>query len=207
MTCPLCFNPLITKIDEIYYDCRGCGALVMGSKHRLSATAEQARYNTHQNDVEDPRYQKFTSPITNYILQYFSPLHRGLDFGSGSGPVIAKMLQDQNYKVSLYDPFFYPDKTVFDQNYDYIFSCEVFEHLYEPRKEIERLYKILKPGGKLIVMTLLYEEHIEFSNWAYRRDATHVFIYRAKTIEYIAQHLDMEVEILSNRLIVLQKPN
>ena len=42
----------------------------------------------------------------------------GLDFGCGTGPALADMLIKEGFKVSLYDPFFYPDKDVLSKQYD-----------------------------------------------------------------------------------------
>ena len=35
-------------------------------------------------------------PITTYVLENFLPAHKGLDFGSGTGPVISSMLLIMN---------------------------------------------------------------------------------------------------------------
>ena len=57
----------------------------------ISAEAEKARYLTHNNDVEDERYQQFVSPITSAVMKQVQPLRTfGLDYGAGTGPVIAK---------------------------------------------------------------------------------------------------------------------
>lgn len=205
MICPLCSSELINKKDAYYYDCDTCKALVKDEKYYISAEEEKARYETHNNDVNDIGYQNFTSPITNYVLNNFNTEHKGLDFGSGTGPVISMMLMKKDYDIVQYDPFFAPNHKLLNNKYDYIFSCEVFEHFHHPQKEIDRLLSLLTNKGYLLIMTMLYNDSIDFSGWNYRNDDTHVFIYRKETIEYIAEEWNLEIEMLTDRLIVLKK--
>lgn len=205
MICTLCDSILTQRKDEYYYCCSRCKALVKDKKYYLDPEAEKARYLTHNNDVNDIGYQNFTSPITNFVLDHFSPEHMGLDFGSGTGPVISSMLSKEGYHIVQYDPFFAPDRSVLNTFYDYIVSCEVFEHFYNPKKEIDDLVSMLKTGGVLLIMTLLYHDQINFDNWVYRNDPTHVFIYTKETIEYIAAQKNLEIIVLTDRFIVLRK--
>ena len=90
------------------------------------------------------------------------------------------------------------------RKYDYIVSCEVIEHFHKPDVEFSLLHKLLKHGGTLICMTFLYDEHIDFKNWHYKNDSTHVFIYRHKTIKFIADHYGFTNFEINNRLIILK---
>lgn len=205
MKCTLCSTPLTNKADDYYFICDTCGAYIKNVKYYLTTEQEKCRYEEHHNDVNDLGYQKFTSPITNNILEKFSPKHLGLDYGCGTGPVISKMLQDKGYKVELFDPYFYPNQKYLDYRYDYIIACEVFEHFYHPKEEIERLIGLLKPNGYLYIMTHLYSSQIDFKKWYYRKDPTHVFIYTEKSISFIANKYSMYIERQSDRLIILKK--
>lgn len=205
MICTLCNSPLTNKKDAFYYDCNTCKAIVKDEQYFLKADEERERYETHNNDVNDVRYQNFTSPITNYVINNFSSENKGLDFGSGTGPVISSMLNKEGYDIAQYDPFFAPDKSALEKMYDYIVSCEVFEHFYHPKKEIDRLASLLNPNGALLIMTLLYDDEMDFDTWFYRKDPTHVFIYRKETIEYIANQKGFEIDVLTDRLIALRK--
>lgn len=204
MECILCQNPLTSKIDPQYFHCATCFAYVKDVDYYFSSEQEKRHYEFHNNDVNDLGYQKFTSPITNEVLACFSPDTLGLDFGCGKGPVITKQLIDRGYSVHLYDPYFYPDKSYVNHQYDYIFSCEVFEHFHHPHQEIIHLKSLLKSGGLLLIMTHLYENQRPFESWYYRKDETHVFIYTAQTFEYIAQQYDFEILKISERFIVLK---
>lgn len=205
MICTLCSSELINKKDEYYFHCDTCKALVKDEKYYITAEEEKARYQTHNNDVNDLGYQNFTMPITNYVIEKFLVDQKGLDFGSGTGPVISSMLMKKGFDIVQYDPFFAPNHTLLSDHYDYIFSCEVFEHFHHPKKEIAKLLSILKRNGSLLIMTMLYNDNIDFRGWNYRNDDTHVFIYRKETIEYIAEEWNLEIDVLTDRLIVLRK--
>lgn len=205
MKCTLCNSTLTKKIDKHYYDCDHCKAIIKADQYYLSAEQEKAIYEAHINDVTDIRYQNFTSPITNFVMGNFLPKHRGLDFGSGTGPVISSVLQKNDYNIVQYDPFFAPNPKLLKDKYDYIASCEVFEHFYQPKLEIDRLISILNDNGCLLIMTILYHKDIDFKTWSYRKDPTHVFIYRKETMEYIAEKMNLEIEVITDRFIVLRK--
>ena len=205
MICTLCSSLLTNRKDEYYYNCDTCKALVKDEKYYLTADKEKARYETHNNDINDIRYQNFVLPITNYVIDKFLPEHKGLDFGSGTGPVISSILKENGYDIVQYDPFFAPNQNILNNKFDYIVSCEVFEHFHKPKKEIDSLILLLNSKGMLLIMTLLYNDQIDFNMWHYRKDPTHVFIYRKETIEYIAKEKNLEIDILTDRFIVLRK--
>lgn len=209
MNCTLCETPLTTIYfstkKNIFYECGGCGSILRSQESFLKSDSEKARYETHNNDVNDIRYQNFVSPITNAVKKSFSPEYTlGLDFGAGPGPVITKILEDNHYKVNLYDPFFYPDKSVLEQAYDYIVCCEVIEHFHHPGKEFELLKSLLKPEGKLFCMTDIYTKEKDFENWYYKNDPTHVFFYTPDSLKWIEKELGFKSLSVNNRLIVFE---
>lgn len=192
MKCTLCGSD--TKTYEVwrekeYLKCKGCNALLLNSKDYLNAEQEKRRYQEHNNDVYDPRYQKFVSPIVDGVLRDYGREDLGLDFGAGTGPVITKMLKDQGYDIKIYDPFFanYPGKL--EEKYDYIVCCEVMEHFHNPREEFQLMKSLLKEGGSIYLKTQLYSEEIDFASWGYKNDDTHVFFYHRKGLEWIRENI------------------
>jgi len=159
------------------------------------------RYESHNNDVDDPRYQNFVSPLVEEITQRFEPHHLGLDFGSGTGPVITKMLNDRGYNLNVYDPFFDNHPEVLRQKYDYIVSCEVIEHFHHPYQEFRDLKSMLKPGGALLLKTDVYTEDIDFHTWYYKSDETHVFFYHPNTFHWIKQEFGFSALEIDGRHI------
>lgn len=147
----------------------------------LDKTNEKLRYEQHNNDIFDIRYHAFVSTIVDAVLNNYNQEHIGLDFGSGTGPVITKMLEDEGYSINVYD---------------YIVCCEVIEYFDNPRQEFARLKNMLKPNGSLYLKKKLYNEEIDFKSWHYKNDPTHVFFYHKMGLQYIKDHFgfsDMEI--------------
>jgi hypothetical protein len=140
-------------------------------------------------------------PITSAILRDFTKNHKGLDFGAGTGPVISKILIDNDFLIRQYDPFFHNNHNLLEEKYDYIAACEVIEHFNDPKKEFSLLKKILLQNGKLYCMTNIYNESIDFHTWDYKNDMTHVFIYHNKTVHWIKEECGFSNVTLEGRLI------
>jgi SAM-dependent methyltransferase len=204
MTCPLCAASA-AAVDIRYHECGLCRARFLPPALVLSPEAEKAEYALHENDILDPRYQAFVRPLADAVRRTQSPGQSGLDFGSGSASVLAHLLEPDGFRMQAYDPFFRPDVPLLSQTYDFITCCETAEHFLHPRIEFERLRSLLKPGGRLYLSTLLYDDSIPFANWHYRRDPTHVFIYRAETFHWIAKHLGFDELRIEGRVTILRK--
>jgi SAM-dependent methyltransferase len=207
MFCTLCSTQLDSThiIKDKYFYCPTCMGVVKDVSTYLSPEAEKARYLLHNNDIIHEGYQNFTAPVSDYILRHFLPVHKGLDYGCGKGPVISHKLKINHYLVNCYDPYFFPDEAVLQESYDYIICSEVAEHFYHPAAEFDRLNQMLNPNGRLILMTLLYDDHIDFNTWHYRSDPTHVFFYSEHTIEFICRKFNFKKLLIEGRLIVLKK--
>jgi SAM-dependent methyltransferase len=203
--CPLCNRPSTVFYqykDRLFHQCSNCYGIVIDKALIPSRDAEMLRYQKHNNNIEDAGYQKFVAPITSAIMRDFTQNHKGLDFGAGTGPVISKILKDSGYLIKLYDPFFHNYPNLLGSQYDYIAACEVIEHFHDPRKEFSLLKKLLYKNGKLYCMTNLYNESIDFQNWDYKSDITHVFFYHEKTIQWIKKEFGFSSVTIDGRLII-----
>lgn len=208
MNCPLCSTPVLhfySHNHREFYFCSECFSVSLDSNNHLSAEEQKQHYGYHRNDANDKEYQKFVSPIVDSILKDFKPSHKGLDFGCGKDSSITKLLKEQNYEVASYDIFFANDPKVLKKTYDFIACCEVIEHFNNPKSEFERLFSLLNSDGKLYCMTELFSEKMNFDEWYYKNDPTHVFFYSEKTIGWIAQQFGFKDYTVKNRLIVFSK--
>ncbi|HQX04654.1 MAG TPA: class I SAM-dependent methyltransferase [Flavobacterium sp.] len=208
MKCPLCNHPsnhFYSQKSREFYFCTKCFSVFLDDKNYISETEERKHYEMHNNDVNDIRYQSFVSPIVDSILNDFKKTDKGLDFGSGTGPVITKMLRDNDYDIQEYDPFFADNSETLKQKYDYIACCEVIEHFHHPKKEFELLFNLLKPGGKLYCKTDLFSESKNFDSWGYKNDPTHVFFYHPKTMTWIQENIGFSNVKIDGRLIVFER--
>ncbi|HKK11111.1 MAG TPA: class I SAM-dependent methyltransferase [Bacteroidales bacterium] len=177
----------------------------MPDGQQIPPKKEKERYEEHNNFVNDPGYQSFVKPITDAVQKYCSREGLGLDFGSGTGPVISKVLTDKGYKIAQYDPFFFNHEELLAIKYDYMVCCEVMEHFQNPDKEFELLESLLMPGAYLFCMTQLYTEKVDFKSWQYKNDQTHVFIYSPDTIHWIDANTRFKLLSIEDRLIIFQR--
>lgn len=199
--CRLCNSETILFHSE-FCQCKKCNSI-----QRINLpekTKEKNRYDKHQNNILDAGYREFVKPITDYVFKNFDPSGSGLDFGCGPSSAISHILKKENYSVQLYDPFYFPDDHLLKKQYDYIIACEVIEHFHKPIKEFERLKKMLHPNGILLFMTHVFDEHIDFNNWYYKNDFTHVFFYSAETFDWIKKHFGFKNLEISGRFIILK---
>ena len=90
--------------------------------------------------------------------------------------------------------------------YDYLFATECFEHFFRPADELQKLNRLLNPGGILVVMTQLWKDIEKFKSWRYAQDPTHVVFYHKETVEFICKNYAFTLlESHGNRVFILQK--
>ena len=188
-----------------YFRCPECGLVFAHSECFLSAEDERAVYDRHQNSPDDSRYRQFLSRLFEPMAARVSPESRGLDFGSGPGPTLSVMFEENGHIVSLYDPFYAPDSGVFQSKYDFITASEVVEHLYRPREELDRLWRCLRPGGVLGIMTKRVLDHEAFSRWHYKNDPTHVCFFAVQTFEWLAECWRATLTVVGEDVVILGK--
>jgi hypothetical protein len=204
--CPLCSNSSGLQIFHTnYFLCPVCDLRFLDPALRLKREDEEFRYRQHNNDVDDPAYRKFLEPVAEAVRARVKS-GEGLDFGAGPGPALANMLSESGLPTLVYDPVFWPNEEVLKRKYDFVTTTEAAEHFFDPAKEFATLSSLIKPAGWLAVMTLLYQPSIDFAEWYYPRDPTHVVFYSAATFIWIAnQHAFEAPQILSDRTVMLRK--
>jgi len=208
--CILCQSEKTDTLCKVegydYFQCPECGLIFMDPNQRLSPSVEKSRYDQHENDPEDEHYRKFLDKLFEPLDKLLSRESFGLDFGSGPGPTLSIMFEERGHQMNIFDPFYANDPSVFEHQYDFITCTETAEHLFNPRKEFERLWSCLKPGGYLGIMTKFVPSIEAFPKWHYRRDDTHVAFYSKKTFHRLADHWDASVDIIDNSVAIFKKP-
>ena len=196
--CPLCRNRstnlFVQAHGRRYFDCEQCGLIQLDPEQRLPPAAERAHYLTHENDPADARYRAFLSRLADPLTQRLRAGREGLDYGSGPGPALSIMLQEQGFPTAIYDPFFADDRAVLERCYDFITCSETVEHFFSPGDEFELFSRLLRPDGWLGVMTQTVPEASAFEDWYYCRDPTHVSFFRHQTMEWIARSFHWRLE-------------
>lgn len=208
--CPLCAQEPVTlffeEASKKYYLCATCHLRFLSPGSFLSKEKELAHYQTHENSINDPRYQHFLSKLTEPLLERLGDHKLGLDYGCGPGPALASMMEAKGHSMSLYDPFFFPDKACLARQYDVVTCTEVVEHFHNPREEFLRLGALVKPGGWLAVMTSFQTDDTLFANWHYRLDPTHVAFYRQDTFKWLAEYMGWSFECPGKDVALMRRP-
>lgn len=174
--------------------CRECFLISVPAAFHLSHEEERARYETHENNPEDPGYREFLGRLTRPLAEKLEPAAEGLDYGSGPGPTVSVMMEEGGFVMRNYDPFFCPDAVALERRYDFITCTETAEHFAHPQEEFKRLNTLLKSPGYLAVMTEILRDERDFPAWYYHRDPTHICFYQERTLEWIAEAFDWDVE-------------
>lgn len=207
--CPLCSSAetglFYKDAQRTYQGCASCGLVFVPRRYWLSAAAEKAAYDLHENDPRDQGYRQFLARLSTPLLARLKANQQGLDFGCGPGPALAGILAEHGQQVDLYDPFYYKDPSVFHKQYDFICATEVVEHLHDPSRDFTVLFKMLKQGGWLGIMTKLVIDQAAFQQWHYIRDLTHICFYSRSTFEYLAQRFKAELHLVADDVILLKK--
>ena len=122
-------------------------------------------------NIKNKPYTDYPSKLCGHLFERFN-MNKGdkiLDVGCGRGD-FAKGFKDLGLEVFVIDretinPEMLKDvevklvdfeKDSFSFNpdtFDFVFSKSVIEHLWKPDNFIKEIYRVLKPGGRIIVMT------------------------------------------------------
>lgn len=208
IVCPLChFRETLKMLrgpdKRTHYHCPGCMLIFADPASRLNAGDEKARYEEHNNGIQYPGYVRFLNQAIDPALPYLNSKMKGLDYGCGPGPTLSILLERQGIGCEDYDPYFYPREL--DSTYDFIFATECFEHFNYPGREISRLKELLKPGGILIVMTILWNKPEDFPTWHYAKDPTHVSFFHAETFEFVCDRYGFKQLPSNNKRVIILK--
>lgn len=191
---------------KAYLACDHCGLRMMHHDDLPTPLDEKTHYDQHDNRVDDIGYQQFLSRLADPLLAIVPPSSSLLDFGSGPGPALAEMMRNAGHQVTLYDPFYTPDRSVLSAEYDAVMATEVVEHFHRPHDGFKQMLASVRGGGWLAIMTNLQDDDAAFAHWYYRRDPTHVAFYREETLEFIGKEFGLKIDRISRNVTIFQKP-
>lgn len=208
--CPLCFDCNTQEYSQdkyrAYIICRQCQLIFVPRNQMISADREKHRYESHQNDENDPSYQNYLKQIVNQIMPYLHLGQGGLDFGCGRTDLMAQIFRSQNILVDSYDLYFLSNQDIWQKKYNFIILSEVIEHLRGPLSEMQKIRDRLTVHGQIFIKTKLYpNEKVLFDDWFYKRDNTHVQFFNLASLQALAKILNMNgPEVIGEDLFVLK---
>jgi hypothetical protein len=174
---------------------------------RPTRDQEKQHYDQHQNDPHDGRYRRFLSRLFEPLNSRLPLPSQGLDFGSGPGPTLSRMFAEAGHDMEIYDPIYAPNPSVLQRQYDFVTVSEVAEHFHHPGREFSLLWKLLRPGGWLGVMTKRLPDATAFASWHYKRDPTHVSFFSLETFAWLAEALAAEWTVAGDDVVLFRRPS
>ena len=209
--CPLCNSDNTQHYHKDnkrdYYLCGVCHLVFVPEHQLLSAQDEKAQYDFHENDPADPNYREFLNRIFLPMINLIQSRAKGLDYGSGPGPTLSVMFEEQGYDIQIYDYFYANNPEVLNDTYDFITCTETIEHIHNPKTDLVRLWKQLNVNGYLGVMTKQVDTKERFSSWHYKNDPTHVCFYSKTTFNWLAKQWQASIVYENEDIVIFQKNN
>jgi len=115
------------------------------------------------------------------------------------------MFREAGHAVAVYDRFYAPDAAALGRQYDFITATEVVEHLHHPKEELDRLWDLLSPGGRLGIMTRPAVERDAFPAWHYKNDLTHICFFSPATFSWLADQWQALLNFPESDIAIFQK--
>ena len=147
----------------------------------------------------------YYSWIKNAGIQYNDVI---LDVGTGNGSLLLSLFKIGFTNLTGIDPFIDKDqhygainiykKNIFETEgqFDYIMLHHAFEHMDEPLKVLQHLYKLVKPRKFLLIRTpvmgMYSWKHYDV-NWMDLDAPRHIIIHSLKSMELLAQQAGFEL--------------
>ncbi len=207
--CRLCGHAGVEHFATVegrrYLRCPRCHLTFLSAAQLPDRADEKAQYDLHRNDPGDPGYRRFLDQLGAPLCERLEAGARGLDFGCGPGPALARMLEERGHPMHVYDPIYAPDPAVLDRHYDFVTCTEVLEHLHWPGREWQQFGGLVRPGGWLGVMTRFLTDDGHFPRWHYRRDPTHVCFWGPATFRWLAREYGWELVKMDNPVALLRR--
>lgn len=209
--CPLCarreLSPLLRDGARRYFRCAHCDLISLHPDDRPSPSDEARRYLAHENSGADDGYVRFLRRLADPLCDVVPVGARGIDVGCGPAPVLASLLTDGGRSTVSYDPLFFPQTDLLNEQYDFVTCCEVVEHAHDPAALFRQLVGLLLPGGTLGVMTSMHTDSIDFASWWYRRDVTHVCFFSERTMRWVGEQFDLTLTLPAANVVLFTSPS
>jgi len=194
--CPLCLKCNTQEYSQdktrAYHFCSNCQLIFVPRNQLIHPDQEKQRYDSHQNNEEDPHYRNYLQQLMNQVLPSLEKSQVGLDFGCGRTDLLAQLFKAKDITVDSFDLFFLPQLKVWDKKYHFIILSEVIEHLREPFLELQKLRKLLLPQGKIFIKTKLHPNRKDlFDDWFYKRDKTHIQFFNLSALKELGKRTNM----------------
>ena len=176
-----------------YHLCADCGFCFSPAMAKWTPEEFRARvYNDGYLEV-DPEYTELRPrAYAKEVLGVFGERARGvrhLDYGSGSG-MMSRILAEAGWDSTSYDPFVQPEVRPADLGrFDLVTALEVFEHVPDVVRLMERLDALLNEDGIVFLSTLLSDDNLgpaQPLTWWYAAPRNgHISLYSSRSLAFL----------------------
>jgi len=212
LPCPACgsgsFRPLVVRNDFPIVRCDSCGSLYarprpveeqLASLYERFPQLSNGREGQANDDPQDGRWE---AEYRLRRLLEFVKAGRLLDVGCGRGDFLT--VAQRHFEVQGVDlvPRLRPEARthhVFrgrleDAGYpnayfDVVTAVEVFEHMFDPRRTIREIHRVLKSRGILLFQTGDADSlraRLNLRTWTYLQPPVHLNVFSRKALEQLA---------------------
>lgn len=222
MECKICQSPskeifyatILQKHSVAFYQCTTCQFIQTETPFWLDEAYSSA---ITKLDIGYVGRNFLLAEITKFILtNYLTKTGTFLDYGGGYG-LFVRLMRDRGFNFYRQDVYCenifanYFDISDLDvarnQTFNVLTCFEVFEHLADPMKEIENMFKV---SDSILFTTQLQPKNRMESekDWWYFSTETgqHIAFYSKRTLQFIAKHFNcrmytnrINLHLLTNR--------
>ena len=217
MQCKICdsktkisFNSLVLKKYSVdYFHCSNCGFLQTEEPYWLNEAYESAINLSDTGLIE--RNLSFSKALSVFIYFNFKKDAKFLDYAGGYG-IFTRLMRDIGFDFYWHDPHtknllakgFEIDIKSKDV-YELITAFEVFEHLINPKAEIEKM--LLLTDTIMFSTQLIPDEVPDPNSWWYYgfEHGQHISFYSNKTCHWLAEHYKLNYYFVSGIHLLSKK--
>ncbi len=186
-----------------YVQCPRCKSVFVHHSDYLHPVQERLRYELHHNTAENPGYCSYLATVADEIDARIPQARRALDYGSGPARVLETILNERGRDACSYDPLYGIGESCLTGAYDVIVICEVIEHVRDIAGMRRQLTGLLHAGSFLFIRTCLLRPEIDFHEWWYKEDPTHINFFTETSLDSLVASIGLSVIFTDgNRLVI-----